>query len=464
VSGADRPALTFLGGVGTVTGSKHLLDTGRSRVLLDCGLFQGLSSLRRRNWAPPPVDWHTVDAVVITHAHLDHSGYLPVLAKHGWDGPVYVTDGTARLAEIVLTDSAHLQEEDARFADSAGWSKHRPALPLYDARDAARACDLFQPVRHGESVPVTDDVTLTFGRAGHILGSSWAQLTVAASSGARSVVISGDLGRDGHPLLRAPQQRPDSDVLLLESTYGDRLRSDVDSLQDLAACISRTAERGGSVLVPAFAVDRTEVLLAALKSLRDAGRIPDLPVVVDSPMALACLRVYREAISAGWPEIRPDLPLDVLATEHVLEAHTAQESMRWNDPRMPAIIISASGMATGGRVLHHLKHMLPDRRHTVAIVGFAAAGTRARQLADGAPHVKIHGEYVPVRAEVVALDGFSAHADGAELLAWAGGAPAPHTGYVVHGEQHSSEALAARLHAELGWTAVVPREGERVLL
>ena len=197
MSGADRPALTFLGGVGTVTGSKHLLDTGRSRVLLDCGLFQGLSSLRRRNWAPPPVDWHTVDAVVITHAHLDHCGYLPMLAKHGWDGPVYVTDGTARLAEIVLTDSAHLQEEDARFADSAGWSKHRPALPLYDARDAARACDLFRSVRHGESVPVTDDVTLTFGRAGHILGSSWAQLTVAASAGSRSVVISGDLGREG---------------------------------------------------------------------------------------------------------------------------------------------------------------------------------------------------------------------------------------------------------------------------
>ena len=464
MSGTERPALTFLGGVGTVTGSKHLLDTGRSRVLLDCGLFQGLSTLRRRNWAPPPIDWHTVDAVVITHAHLDHSGYLPVLAKHGWSGPVYVTDGTARLAEIVLADSAHLQEEDARFADSAGWSKHRPALPLYDARDASQACDLFRPVRHGETVPVADDVALTFGRAGHILGSSWAELAVSTPGGSRSVAISGDLGRNGHPLLRAPQPRPDSDVLLIESTYGDRLRSDTDTLQQLGACITRTAERGGSVLVPAFAVDRTEVLLAALKTLRDAGRIPDLPVVVDSPMALACLRVYREAISAGWPEIRPDLSLDVLATEHVVEAHTAQESMRWNEPRMPAIIISASGMATGGRVLHHLKHMLPDRRHTVAVVGFAAAGTRARQLADGAPHVKIHGEYVPVRAEVVELDGFSAHADSAELIAWAGSAPAPHTGYVVHGEQHSSEALAAHLHDELGWTAVVPREGERVVI
>lgn len=457
-------ALTFLGGVGSVTGSKHLLDTGRSRVLVDCGLFQGLSSLRRRNWASPPVDWRTVDAVVVTHAHLDHTGYLPVLARHGWNGPVYLTEGTSRLASIVLADSAHLQEEDARLAEAGGWSKHKPALPLYDGQDAARACGLFTVVGHGEAVAITDDVTLTFGRAGHILGSSWAELRVDAADRARGVVVSGDLGRPDHPLLKAPQTRPNSDVLLLESTYGDRRRPDVDHLAALAECISRTAARGGSVLVPAFAVDRTEVLLFALGMLREAGRIPDLPVVVDSPMALACLEVYREAIAAGWPEIRDGLSESDLRTDNVVQVRTAEESMRWNDPRMPAIIISASGMATGGRVLHHLRHMLPNRRHSVAIVGFAAEGTRARQLVQGARQLKIHGEYVPVRAEVVALDGFSAHADADELVSWATGAPAPRTCYLVHGEPHSSSALAERLQSDADWTAVVPSEGERVLV
>lgn len=453
-------ALTFLGGVGTVTGSKHLLETDRSTVLLDCGLFQGLSSLRRRNWAAPPVDWRSVDAVVLTHAHLDHCGYLPVLARHGWSGRVCVTEGTARLAEIVLADSAHLQEEDARYANRGGWSKHSPALPLYDARDAKQACELFHVVRHGEPVPITEDVTLWFGRAGHILGSSWAQLSV----GDRRVVISGDLGRQAHPLLRPPETRPDCDALLIESTYGDRQRHDEGALDRLADCITRTVERGGSVLVPAFAVDRTEVLLAALTKLLHERRIPRTPVVVDSPMALACLDVYREAIAAGWPELRSGVTAATLDPGGIVEVTTAEESMSWNDPRMPAIIVSASGMATGGRVLHHLRHMLPNHRHTVAIIGFAAAGTRARELVDGAHAVKIHGEYVPVRAEIEAFDAFSAHADADELVAWATGGAAPRTCYVVHGEERSSAALAARLRAESGWTSVVPHEGERVLI
>jgi metallo-beta-lactamase family protein len=458
-----RSSLTFLGGVGTVTGSKHLLDTGTSRILVDCGLFQGLSSLRRRNWAEPPVDWHTIDAVVITHAHLDHSGYLPLLARRGWSGPVYLTEGTARLAEIVLADSAHLQEEDARYAAAGGWSKHARPLPLYDGKDAARACDLFVPVRHGESTAVAPDAVLRFGRGGHILGSAWAQLDVTAE-GDHRLVVSGDLGRTGHPLLQPPEPRPSCDTLLLESTYGDRRRQDGDALDALAGCITRTAERGGSVLVPAFAVDRTEVLLAALHTLRGAGRIPALPVVVDSPMALACLRVYREAIAQRWPELRADLAQDILGAEHLVEVRTAEESMRWNRPASPSIIISASGMATGGRVLHHLKHLLPDRRNTVAVVGFAAEGTRARQLVQGVPQLKIHGEYVPVRAEVTALDAFSAHADSDELVSWASGAGAPRTCYVVHGEPASSGTLVGRLQQELGWIAVVPHENERVLV
>jgi metallo-beta-lactamase family protein len=364
------------------------------------------------------------------------------------------------LAEIVLADSAHLQEEDARYANQRGWSKHSPALPLYETRDAKRACALFQVVRHGEPTPLTDDVTLTFGRAGHILGSSWAQLSV----GDRRIVISGDLGRQAHPLLRPPEARPDCDALLIESTYGDRQRHEEGALDRLADCITRTVARGGSVLVPAFAVDRTEVLLAALTTLRREGRIPHTPVVVDSPMALACLEVYREAISAGWPELRAGVTSATLDPGGVVEVSTAEESMRWNDPRMPAIIVSASGMATGGRVLHHLRHMLPNRRHLVAIIGFAAAGTRARELVDGARQIKIHGEYVPVRAEVEMFDAFSAHADANELATWAAASSAPRTCYVVQGEERASATLAARLGAEPGWTSVVPREGERVLI
>ncbi len=459
------PSLTFVGGAGTVTGSKHLLDTGRSRVLVDCGLFQGLGALRRRNWDAPPISWRDLDAVVLTHAHLDHSGYLPVLARHGWRGPVYATEGTAELAAIVLADSAHLLEEEAAQANEGGWSKHRPALPLYDAQDAARACRLLRPVPSGQAVDLADDTQLTFGRAGHILGSSWAHLAVATPAGERTLLSSGDMGRPAHPVLLPPEPRPEVDVLLIESTYGDRRHEDADAVEQLADAIRRTAARGGSVLIPAFAVDRTEVLLVQLAKLRAEGRIPDVPVVVDSPMALACLRVYRKAHEQHWPEMRTDLPgEDPFDPGKLIEVRTASESAQWNDPRTPVIIISASGMAAGGRVLHHLKHMLANHRHTIAIVGFAAAGTRARQLLDGARAIKIHGRYVPVHADVLSLDAFSAHADMDELYAWATAAAAPSACYVVHGEQAASEAFAARLRAEADWLAIVPTEGERVLI
>lgn len=458
------PALTFLGGTGTVTGSKFLVDAGNHDVLVDAGLFQGQRALRRRNWQRLPLDLHRLSAVVLTHAHLDHCGWLPVLVREGWRGQILLTPGTAELAAIVLADSAHLMVEEAALANEGGWSKHRPALPLYDERDAERAVSLFHPVDFDTTTEVSQRVRLRFGSAGHILGSAWAEL--AFDSGT-SLVVSGDLGRPGHPVLNPPRPRPECTTLLLESTYGARERQDEDAARRvLAEAISATARRGGSVLIPAFAVDRTEVILLELAGLMDSGDIPRLPVFVDSPMALAALRVYRKAISEHSPQIRPELltghnPFD---PGSLRELRTPAESKLVNDPRVPCIVISASGMATGGRVLHHLAHMLPDPRHGVLIVGYATPGTRAAQLVGGARTIKIHGRYLPVRADVVSVDAFSAHADASELVDWAVAAPAPRTTYLVHGEPASSQALAERLTRDHGWPAVVPTDGERVLL
>lgn len=458
----QTPALRFLGGTRTVTGSKFLVETAAGDVLVDCGLFQGLKSLRARNWQAPPLDLDRLRAVVLTHAHLDHCGYLPVLARAGWRGPVYASAGTAALAGIVLADSAHLMVEDAEHANAAGWSRHRPALPLYEPADATRAVELLRPIGFGAPQEILPDGQLTLGHAGHILGAAWVRLR----AGGRDIVVSGDLGRRDHPVLRPPDPRPNADTLLMESTYGDRGHAAERASQRLATVVNDTVRHGGSVVIPAFAVDRTEVILVELAKLVRAGAIPAVPILVDSPMALASLRVYRRALAERWPELRPEL-LD--ATEDPFDAgqvrqlRTVEESMLANHPRMPSIIVSASGMAAGGRVLYHLEQLLPDRRNTVLIVGFAAVGTRARQLVDGATEVKIHGRYVPVRAGVTVLDAFSAHADADELADWATAAPPPDTVYLVHGEQRASAALAERLSGMPGWCAVVPHEDERVL-
>jgi len=458
-------SLTFLGGVRTVTGSKYLVRSGGRGILIDCGLFQGLSSLRRRNWEPPPLELDALDAVVLTHAHLDHSGYLPALARAGWRGRIYCTEATALLAGIVLTDSAHLMAEEARQANEGGWTKHHPALPLYTPEDVDKVESQFAVVACGQTIETVGGAALTLGRAGHILGSAWAELELPVGSQSRKVASSGDLGRPTHPLLLPPDPRPVVDTLLLESTYGERQHGRDDAVAGLADVIRRTTGRGGSVLIPAFAVDRTEMLLHDLVIAHRAGAIGDVPIVVDSPMALAGLRVYRRAIAEGWSDIRPDLAdTDAFDPGHLVEVRTPEESARWNDPRMPAVVISASGMAAGGRVLHHLRHMLPNKRHTVLIAGYAAEGTRARQLVEGATEIKIHGRYVPVRAEVVVLDAFSAHADADELVGWATAATAPETCYVVHGEQRAAETLARRLRQDAGWTAVVPRPAEVVLI
>lgn len=459
------PILTFLGGAGTVTGSRFLLDTGHSRVLVDVGLFQGLKELRLRNRAPFPVNPATIDAVVVSHAHLDHVGYLPVLVDQGFAGPVLATAGTAELAGIVLADSARLQEEEADYANRRGFSKHSPALPLYTEESARRASDRFRALRYDQSVEVVPGVELCLRPAGHILGSATVSLTLDRPT-PRRLFFSGDVGRPRHPLLRPPAPPSAADIVVVESTYGDRRHEDeAKALDRLARAVVQTAARGGVVVIPAFAVDRTEVVLMALRRLVAENRIPLLPVYADSPMALDVLDVYRRAIADHDPEIRADLvqlgddPFDPGKLEQV---RSPEESRRLHEIIGPAIIVSASGMATGGRVLHHLARRLPDPRNTVVLAGFQAEGSRGRQLADGTRTLKMLGRYVPVRADILQIDAFSVHADVDELLAWLRPMPDPDTAFIVHGVPAASEALRRRLASKRGWTAVVPTAGERV--
>ncbi|MER5281163.1 MBL fold metallo-hydrolase [Streptomyces sp. NPDC002809] len=461
-----RPALlTFLGAVGTVTGSKFLVESDRSRILVDCGLFQGFADLRRRNREKFARDARDIHAVVVTHAHLDHRGYLPRLVRQGFRGPILMSADTARLAEIVLRDSARLQMEAAQRANEHGWSKHHPAEPLYDDADVEKTLTYFDPVPVGSETEIEAGTRVTLHRAGHILGAAWAHLTMEDG---HSLAVSGDLGRPGHPLLLPPEPFSGADVLLVESTYGDRRHDQERGRSDLSSVIERTVSRGGTAVIPAFAIDRTEVVLHELAGLRNSGVLPaSVPVYVDSPMALAALDVYRDALRGRSPELRPEV-LDqgpnALSPDPFLAARSVQESIASNRSRGPCVIVSSAGMATGGRVLHHLHRLLPDPRNSVVIVGFAAAGTRARDLVDGVRALKMFGEYIPVRAEVADVPHFSAHADAGQILDWLRDAPPPHTTYLVHGEEASSAALRARIERELGWTAVVPRSGEAVLI
>ena len=459
------PVLAFLGAAGTVTGSRFLLEAKGSNVLVDCGLFQGLRELRQRNWSPFPVDPATIDAVVLTHAHVDHCGYLPALVRDGFRGPIVTTRWTAELARIVLLDAAHLQEEEAAFANAKGFSKHRPALPLYTSEDAAAVLEHFRPAEYHTPVEVGDGVSVELVSAGHIVGSASALVTIEGANPTR-VFFSGDVGRPNHPILRAPETPPAADVFLVESTYGNRLHEpEEQALDKMSEAIVRAARHGGTVVIPSFAVDRTEVLLVALGRLVAEGRVPKLPIYADSPMALAVLDVYRQAIAEHAPDVRLTDAADPFALSGELhELRTPEESRSLNELGYPSIIISASGMATGGRVLHHLARCLPDSRCAVILPGFQSEGTRGRQLADGARSIKLLGRYVPVRAQVVELGAFSVHADSAELTEWLRPVPAPDTGYLVHGEITAAEAMASRLADELGWTTAVPHQGERVLV
>ena len=450
-----NPTITFLGGAGTVTGSKYLINTGSHRILVDCGLFQGYKLLRERNWAPFPVEPSDIDAVVLTHAHLDHSGYLPLLVKNGFSGPIISTHATLKLCGLILLDSGHLMEADARYANKRGFSKHKPALPLYDKSDAERSLGSFRTHGFNEAVEVTKDCTAMFRPAGHILGAA----TVELDCGGTRVVFSGDLGRYNDAMMVDPEPVARADYLIVESTYGNRRHDATEPEEALEEVINRTVRRGGSIIIPAFAVGRAQSLLFHLSRLKKRGRLTNIPVFLDSPMAINATDLLHSHIG----EHR-------LTKEECEEAcgiatytRDVEASKQIDRESMPKIVISASGMLTGGRILHHLKHYGPDHRNTILLAGFQAGGTRGAALRDGARELKIHGQLVPIRAEVVSLDMFSAHADRDELLRWLGGfEAAPRMTFVTHGELEASDTFRHCIQEKLGWNARVPEHGERV--
>jgi len=462
---ADAGTIRFLGAAGTVTGSKHLLTVNGRHVLLDCGLFQGLKTLRLRNWQPLPFDAAGIGAVLLSHAHLDHSGALPLLVRQGFRGPIYCTPATKDLAAVILRDAAHLQEEEAEIANRYGFSKHSPALPLYTTEDAEAALGLLESRGYGAPFPVTDDVDAIYRRAGHILGAATIELQLGPGTRTR-LVFSGDLGRWNRPILRDPELVPEADVLLVESTYGDRVHS-ADAEAALAGVVRDAVARGGALIIPAFALGRVQELIWTLRRLEETDAIPTVPVFVDSPMATNVTDIYLhhpEEHDLDMQLLR-DAKRAPLRSREQRIVRTAQESKALNDRSGPMIIVSASGMATGGRVIHHLKARLPDERTTVLLPGFQAAGTRGRALRDGAREIRIHGRSVPVRATVVTLDGFSAHADRDEILRWLSGfRRSPRQVHVVHGEPQAADSLAATIRAQLGWNAAVAEDGQTVAL
>jgi metallo-beta-lactamase family protein len=456
-AGDTMARLSFLGATGTVTGSKYLIEHDGQRLLVDCGLFQGLKQRRLMNWDRPAFDPRQLDAVLLTHAHLDHSGYLPALVRDGFTGPVWCTSPTLELSRLLLPDSGHLQEEDAAYANRKGFSKHHPALPLYTEADAERALARLRTVRFGQPLDLGHGATAQFTHAGHILGASSVQVAV----GGRKILFSGDLGRYDDLLMHDPADAPESDALVMESTYGDRKHGDDDPSDALAEVIRRTVGRGGTVLIPAFAVGRAQLLLHVIAQLKRRGAIPDMPVFLNSPMAIDTTALYRRFAKGHRLD---DAQLRAMA-EVATMVRSVEESKALNRVKFPSVIVSASGMATGGRVLHHLKAMGPDPRSSIVLVGYQAPGTRGADLQAGKRTLRIHGADHEIRAEVVTITGLSAHADSDELVRWAGSMPGrPSRVFLTHGEPEASQALASRLRTELGWQVDVPALGDSVSL
>ena len=450
--------LTFLGAAGTVTGSRYLIESGDKKILVDCGLFQGYKELRLRNWATFPVPSADIDAVILTHAHLDHSGYLPQLVKQGFHGKIYCTPPTLDLCKLLLPDSGYLQEEDARRANKYGYTKHKPALPLYTLVDAEESLKYFHPVPFGTDTAIADDFHFRFVRAGHILGAA----SVQVSAEKRTILFSGDLGRPNDPVMQAPVAPPESDYLVVESTYGDRIHETTPVLGQLEAIIRRTVARGGSVIVPAFAVGRAQSLMYYIHELKAQRRIPNIPVFLDSPMAINATDIMEKYLN----EHRLSRDVCAKVTSEVTYVHTAEESKKLDENHFPRIIIAASGMATGGRVLHHIEHLAPDHKNTIMFAGFQAGGTRGDRMLRGEKEIKIHGNMVSIRAEIAELHSISAHADYKETLAWLGHMRKPPiTTFITHGEQSASEAFIKHIHeVHPKWNCIIPEQAQTVEL
>jgi metallo-beta-lactamase family protein len=460
--------ISFYGAVGTVTGSRFLIETDRTRVLVDCGMFQGLRELRDRNWQPPPFDPRSLDAVLITHAHIDHTGYLPRLVRQGFTGPVYCSYGTGDLLKILLPDAGRLQEEDADYRNRHKLTKHEPALPLYTEKDALATLKLIRPaVNTGAEIEVAKGVRASFRVAGHILGSSLVLVELEGAGGdqkGRRILFSGDLGHYDQPIILDPVAPPACDYLLVESTYGDRLHDPENPKAALTRIIKDASERNSAVLIPSFAVGRTQEILYLIRELEDEKAVPILPVYVDSPMAALATRAY-----ANRHEEQDEAYASVLATQtHPLETHklvtaaTREQSKQLNNASGARVIISASGMMTGGRVLHHALRLVPDPDATLVFVGYQAAGTLGRRILDGEKEVKILGNWVPVRCRTTKIGGFSAHADWKEIIRWLEGLPAPpRRAFITHGEAGPAESMAGHIRERFGWTVEVPTYGER---
>src|SRR5580700_3540096 len=454
------PKITFLGAAGTVTGSKYLIEAGGKRLLVDCGLFQGPKELQQRNWNNLPIDPASIDWVLLTHAHIDHTGYLPRLVREGFSGPIYSNAATHELCQLLLLDSAHLQEEDAQYAAKKNYSSHKPPLPLYTVAQAQTSLARFGEIPRADAFSISPQFSVRPHDAGHILGSSWLELTITENGKQTLVVFSGDVGRYDQPILKDPESPTRADFLLCESTYGDRDHPTGSVPDALADVINRVEKRGGAIVVPAFAVGRTQTLMYYLRDLLEQKRIPALPVYVDSPMAINVTGIYvkhKEDHDADFVQQEEQGNRDPLNVQNVHMTRAVEDSKKINDVAGPCIIIPASGMATGGRILHHLAHRLPDSRSAVLLVGYEAEGTGGRALADGAQYLRIHGQEVPVRAEIVKIDQLSAHAGRSELLRWLSGITIPpHQTFLVHGEPNALESFHGAITSKFNWPVTVP--------